>query len=277
MLEASRYCEQQVRQADKDHFLATLFAPAALRPHLYALYAFAIEIAQIRDRITNPLAGEVRLQWWRDALTAASGEAGGNPVAAALIATIARFGLPEATLLDLIDAHQFDLYAEPMASLADLEAYADATAGSVIRLAVHILSGSAPAEDDVIRSAGIALGMTDILWRLPLHVARGQLYLPADVLARHSVQPADIFARRTKPGLYAALADLVAVARRSLDAVRAEAGRLPPEWLPALLPLSVLPLRLRRLERDHPLQLSPVPQWRRQWAMWRAARRPAGV
>src|SRR3954452_10924125 len=109
------HCEQLVRAADKDRFLATLFAPAEKRGPLFALYAFNIEIASVRERAREPMPGEIRLQWWRDVINGERAvEAVANPVAAALIETAARFSLPRARLLDLIEAHAFDLYDDPM-------------------------------------------------------------------------------------------------------------------------------------------------------------------
>ena len=57
-----------VREGDRDRYLAMLFAPADTRPHLFALYAFNLEIALVRERITEPAAGEIRFQWWREVL-----------------------------------------------------------------------------------------------------------------------------------------------------------------------------------------------------------------
>jgi phytoene synthase len=276
MQTAFEHCELQVRDADKDRFLATLFAPAPMRGPLHSLYAFDREIAGARDRITSPLPGEVRLQWWRDVLTGtAHGDAAANPVAAALLDTVTRFALPVPMLLDLIDAHTFDLYDEPMATLADLERYADATATNILRLAGHILVGERMAAlDDMIRHAGVALTLTGAMSQLPVHAARGQLFLPEDILAAHGVLAADIFAGRTSEPLRAALADLRDIVGRQLAAIRERVADIPPPFWPALLPLAPLPLVLHRLARDDPFQPQPLSQWRRQWRMWRAARRP---
>jgi phytoene synthase len=93
------YCEQLVREADKDRFLAGLFAPADRRDPLFALYAFNVEVARVRELVHEPLAGEVRLQWWRDALKEqAHGEVRANPVADALLDTIAQFKLPSRSI-----------------------------------------------------------------------------------------------------------------------------------------------------------------------------------
>jgi len=85
------HCENLLREGDKDRFLATLFAPADKRGPLFALYAFNHEVARVRETVREPLAGEVRLQWWRDAVASGGGEARAHPVAAALIDSIERF------------------------------------------------------------------------------------------------------------------------------------------------------------------------------------------
>ena len=132
------YCEDLVRTADKDRFLASLFAPAELRRHLFALYAFNVEIARVREVVRTPMAGEIRLQWWRGALQGEGyGEVRANPVADALIDTIASYRLPVDPLLALIEARSFDLYDDPMPSLDALYGYARKTSSSSDRTRRH--------------------------------------------------------------------------------------------------------------------------------------------
>ncbi len=116
MAKRSDYCAALVRAADHDRYLATLFAPAEQRGALYALYAFAAEIAQVRELAREPMPGEIRLQWWREALTGERDEeAAANPVAAALREALVRHDIASDQLVAVIDAHTFDLYNEPMA------------------------------------------------------------------------------------------------------------------------------------------------------------------
>src|SRR3981081_1071007 len=111
MQDAFAHCEALVRTADKDRFLAALFAPAEHRGALYALYAFNIEIARVREIIREPLAGGIRLQWVNDAIRGkAAGDVEANPVAAALLGAVARYGLPRELLNSMIAARRFDLY-----------------------------------------------------------------------------------------------------------------------------------------------------------------------
>jgi 15-cis-phytoene synthase len=278
MREAYEHCEQLVREADKDRFLATLFAPADRRPALLALYAFDIETARVRALARQPLPGEIRLQWWRDVLHGERAEeARANPVAAALLDTVAGRALPREPLLELIDARAFDLYDEPMQTLTQLEAYCGSMSGNVFASAAHILdAGAHPATADLAVRAGIAVAVTALLRTFALHASRRQLYVPLDMLERHAVHAEDIYAARNSPGVLAALAEMREQARRHMRVADAPDALVSPSALPAILPVALVPLYLDRMERPgyDPFRTAiEVPQWRRQWALWRAARR----
>ena len=274
------HCAALVREADRDRYLATLFAPAEHRDALFALYAFNVEISRVRDLAREPMPGEIRLQWWREALSGErEGEAAAHPVTAALRATLERYGFVVTPLLELIDAHSFDLYAEPMATLADLQLYAIRTQSPLFAMAAGFLgSGGAPAEPFTL-DASVAITIGKILSDLPRHAARQQLYVPLDVLGRNQVRQADIFAERTSASLFAALAEMRALARRHLAGAHATLNVAPPEILPPFLPLALLGPQLRRMERaDYaPFRYTPLAPWRRQWTLWRAARDPRRI
>lgn len=275
MQDALAYCADLVRNADRDRFLATLFAPAEHRGALHALYAFNLEVARVREAAREPMPGEIRLQWWHEVIAGErAGEASANPVAAALLDAIARYRLPEARLTGCIEAHRFDLYDEPMATIGDLEDYARRTSSAVIDLAAQILGADAR---PVAEPAGIALAIAALLRALPLHATRRQLYVPVELLHRHGVSPEAVFARQSSAGLTAALAELRALARRHLAQVQVYAPNLPPQALPAVLPMAPLRSSLNRLGRGEAFAPGEISPWRRQWLIWRAARNPARI
>jgi phytoene synthase len=264
MPDAFDHCEQLVREGDKDRFFATLFAPQKYRRALYALYAFNLEVARAREAAREPLPGEVRLQWWRDVLAGGGrGEVAANPVAAALREIVVRYRLPPQLLVDLLDARTFDLYDDPMPSLSELELYAVRTSSALMEHAARILND------------GIAYAITGLLRAFPIHAARRQLYLPMDVMERHGAQPEDAFAGKATPELRAALAELRLRARRQLAAARELVSSAPAAAAPALLPAALVGPALRRMDgRGYdPFRPADLPQWRRQWILWRAARR----
>ncbi|HEY2185496.1 MAG TPA: phytoene/squalene synthase family protein [Xanthobacteraceae bacterium] len=280
MQDAFAYCEAQVRARDRDRFLSALFAPAQQRAALFALYAFNLEVARVREAALG-LAGEIRLQWWADILAGqARGEVEGNPVAAALLAAIAQYGLDTARLAALIDAHRFDLYDEPMSTLADFEAYADAVTTNLIKSATQIVLGRPGSEtEELAHHTGIAQAITGLLAAFPVHSGRGQLYLPLDLLNRHGVGREHIAEKRASPALRAALGELRSIARHHLRQARQLVGRAPAAALPAFLPVALAGPTLARMERKEYQPFAPiiVPPWRRQWLIWRAARRPERI
>lgn len=264
-------CEELLRARDRDLWLACLFAPKDARAHIHALYAFALEAADVSAKVTQPLLGEMRLQWWIDALegVAAQGEgARANPVADALIDTIERFALPRAEFIALAEAHVFDLYDDRMATWSALEDYCRATASAPLHWAARVLGADLQAPSaGAFEDAGIALGLTRIL-RALVQSPQQEKFLPDEAFAGD----ADSDARGS--GLRAALRETQARAQSRYESARTLAEGLG-DARAALLPCATIPLYLERLARSDydPLRLpgEPTPL-RRQWRIWRASR-----
>jgi 15-cis-phytoene synthase len=272
------YCEELVRRHDQDRWLASLFIPQDRRRHIHALYAFSLEIARVKDIVSEPLLGEIRFQWWRDALEGKNaGEARANPVSAALLDTIARFDLPKKLLLELIEARIRDLYGDKIESVGALDSHLDATSSNLFRLAMLILDGEAAAPGLAVSShAGITYGLIGLMRALPWHAAQGTLFVPAEIFKAHGVEADEVAARRAPLALLSALADLRALVRRHLDIFDARLPSLPEKSKPAFLPLSLCQpyLQLMGKQGYDPFRtIVELPQWRRQWILWRAARR----
>ena len=135
-----------VRRHDRDRYQTALFAPAGRREALFALYAFNYEIARVRESVTQPMLGQIRLQWWREVIDAAY--AGAVPrrheVAEPLTAAIREFELTRAHFDRMIDAREADLADEPPVDVAALQAYAEATSAELTRLALEVVELSRP-------------------------------------------------------------------------------------------------------------------------------------
>ncbi|HSJ39433.1 MAG TPA: squalene/phytoene synthase family protein, partial [Xanthobacteraceae bacterium] len=180
-----------MRKADRNRYLAALFAPADRRGALFSLYAFDIEISRLRDVAHEPMPGEIRLQWWREVLEGVrAGEAAANPLAASLLATLARHRLTPGKLTDLVEAHRFDIYDDPMPTLAALQSYASNTAGAIFDYATRVLG---EASEEIAIEAGQAQTIADVIALLPRHAARHQMFLPLDMLQQYGCGPDDVF------------------------------------------------------------------------------------
>jgi phytoene synthase len=276
----AEHCAALVREHDRDRYLATLFAPADRRDALFALYSFAVEIGRVRDVAREPMPGEIRLQWWREVLEGQrEGEAAAHPVAAALRAAIAQHGLDASRLIAFVDAHTFDLYDEPFKTLDDLDNHAVLTEGLLLATAAKVLGHEGFTIEVVMRHAGIALTVLRIALALPRHAARHQLYIPLEVLDRHTVDRESIAAGEDSAELRAALAELRRHARRQLTAAAMEAGDVPVAVMPALLPLMLIGPTFKRMDRRgyEPFAPAPLSRIMRQWLLWRGARDPRRI
>jgi phytoene synthase len=272
MLEAFAHCEALVRSADRDRFLSALFAPAEHRLALYALYAFHIELARIPDVVKEPLAGEVRLQWWSEAIyDQRPDEMRGHPVASALGEVIEKYRLPRRLFDEMIEARRAHLGRELFGDLAELERHALHTSSNLIELSALILGADGRS---FAAPAGISLGIVSLLRSFAQDAVNGRVTLPADLLLQCAVLPQDILAGQTTPEIASLLANMREVAARHYQEARVLIERDGQVAVAAWLPVALVPLDLRSLARiaDKPFAAVEVPRWRRQWVLWRAAR-----
>jgi phytoene synthase len=251
---------QSVRDADPDRYFSALFAPAAVRPLLFALYAFNAEVARVAETVREPMLGAIRLEWWREtAEGAAKGAPRNHDVARGLVALFTQGHLALADLEALIAARAFDSSADHFADFAALENYLDQTSGAVMRLAARLLGG----KPGLTGEAALAFGLTGLIRSLPFHNARHKLYLPLDLLSVLHLTPQDFFhLEKGDPRLLAASRQTALKARDHFLAARA--APRPGAALAAILPAALVPVYLRKLGRE-------VPIHRRQMALLSAA------
>jgi phytoene synthase len=263
-----------VRRLDRDRYRAALFAPRPQRDHLLSLFAFNIELSRVREEVSDATLGQIRLEWWREALEqSAAGEMLGHPVADALALARRRCVLPGDLLTDMIDARQSDLSATPMPDQTHLEDYLARTAGTVFQLGGYILGQRDEHTAHLARHAGVAFGLAGIMRALPVHRAQGLVMLPRAEAAAAGVQTGDVRQGKTTDALHAELARLRELAEAHRAAAAEEFALLPPQARPAFLPLALVRGQLRALARPgrDPLREVPAPQhFTGFWRMWRA-------
>lgn len=274
---------QAVRTNDPDRYLATLFAPSETIPHLMALYAFNCELVKIPSHVSDPMLGEIRLQWWRDVLHAMEkGEETGHPIADAFGSTIRRFDLPHFDILGLIDARSFDISQAVMPDTQALNTYLGKTEGTLFKLACHILGGEQMDNaEQAARLAGSAYGRMDILRTLARSLAQGRVPLPASSLMERGFDPQILTAREPKEKWTQDLRDIwkwvLAESITDIQKTHAEAERamrsLPGQLRPAFLPLALIAPHLKSITKvghDPLTMIASIYPLHRIWRLWRA-------
>ncbi len=251
--QAQEYCRDLVAKADRDRYLTSLLAPPAHHPDLWALYAFNVEIATVREQVSEPQIGEIRLQWWADAVRSVYARAPQeHPVAQSLARTIRRADLPQHAFINMIEARRFDLYDDPMLTMNDLEGYLGETSSMLMQLAARVLCGDAAYElAELSGYAGVAYGLTGLIRSLPIHCARGQCYLPLDMLARSELTPAHVLSRQRSDACDLVLSKLRHKAAARLQEARALQHKVPVAALAAYWPASIAEMHLTRMAKSN--------------------------
>ncbi len=273
--DAPDFCADLVRSHDFVRYASTLFVPVEMRRPLLALYAFNAEVSRVREQVSQPLPGEVRLQWWTDMLLGAGhGGVEGNPVASELLRVIQNFRLPAERLVRLVEEHQFDVYNDPMPTQSALEGYANDTSSTLFALAGRIAVPPSAELDHLARHAGLALGFVQAINAMPRDAARRQLFVPLQLLEKHGSGMEQVFAGKQTPQARAAIDELIASAQQHLDTALGLLAEMPPEVRPIFLPLAIARADLARLSRadNDPF----LPHFRSRfstlWVTWRASR-----
>ncbi len=264
------YCAVEVRRHDPDRFLCALFAPADRREDLFALCAFSLELARVREQVSEPMLGRIRLQWWRDAVEEIySGIPRRHAVIQPLHAAVKRYGLDRALLDRMIDAREADMDGKPPRDLAALEGYADGTAGALAALSLAVLGVADEPAGRAARHVALAWALTGLLRAAAFHAHAKRQYLPQDLMQAHGASQAELFELRAHPALSDVARGVAQAARGHLAAARALRRGVKRAALPVLLPAVLARRYLKTLERGGYDPLSPAFIERQKFAAWR--------
>lgn len=272
MSEDAGYVASFLRDADRDRYFATLLLREPERTAIQSLNAFSADVASIRDRAREPAAGEIRLQWWADAL---KGEGHGNvrqnPLAAALLDAIARYGLPSGPLLRLVAARRFDLYQDPMPDVASFEGYAGETVSVLYQLAAMVLNGGTEVETgDAAGHLGVAHALAGHLRAFGFNASQGRIFLPMNIFAANGVTDGEILAGQESEGLFAALGQIGDLAAEHLGKAQEAIAALPKPLRPAFAPVTIVGAQVRLVAASKtPFAAAPdLADWRKLLAQW---------
>lgn len=270
---ADRALIDLVRRVDHDRFLCALFAPRERQAALFGLIAFNHEIGRVRETVSEPLLGQIRLQWWREAI---AGIYDGTPrrheVVTPLVMAVRSHGLSRGYFDTLIDGRERDLDDAPPATMADLLAYVDATAAPLGTLMVEVLGAAGSTQAlAAARHAAIAYALVGLMRALPFHARQSRLYLPSDRLAAHGAAQSDVLGGRFSPALGVVIGEVLALAEARIAAARHSARGAPRAARVALLPASLAAMYGTRFKTvannpfDERLSIGPL---KRQLNLW---------
>lgn len=215
----------ELRGKDYERFLICLFAPVSVRDDLAALFLFNAELAHIRDQVTEPLLGQIRLQWWREALDKL-----GTPEQPphALLDRLSLWqqrGISLAPLHSLLDARTTDLLAEPFPNLPAYETYRQETSAPLGALLAALLGqpANAPLFAEVMTNYA-AIGL---LRAVPYWLHRRQMPLPPEIIAQYAINSGALAELKPEPGLMRWATTMARQAHEKCKSLNAQLRALP--------------------------------------------------
>lgn len=185
-----QYCLNELQGSDV--YPALLYLSKADRASASALYAFKSEIDKISHIVKEPMAGEVRLQWWRDVLLGGrGGEAEANPIAKSVLKVVAQNKLATDGFDRFLEAKLFDLYNDPMPDQTSFEAYCGETESFFLQM-LGYASGIKGSEylNDLCGHGGVAIGISKTLLRLPYDSNLQKIYIPTTLIEEQGLATA---------------------------------------------------------------------------------------
>ena len=177
------YCARLARERDYGRYLAALAAKGNDRAALLVLLAFNDELGKIREIVSEPALGDIRLAWWRDALAGEGQEhEGSHPVARAIMEMRRNQNVNEAAIQAMIDGRARDMDPAAFDSVEELEAYGLDTAGRLALASLQVLKVSDVTSAEAATDIAKAWALLGILRSLPYHERAGRRVLTKRVV-----------------------------------------------------------------------------------------------
>jgi 15-cis-phytoene synthase len=189
LAEAYRECERITWSQARNFAYGIRLLPADKRRGLAVIYAFARRIDDIGDG-TMPAEQKIAaLEDARHAVLDLTRPSPDDPVLVALADVKRNFLVPIQAFGELIDGCVADVRGTSYQTFEDLLYYCRCVAGSIGRLSLGIFGTRRNADHaaELADSLGVALQLTNILRDIREDYANGRVYLPAEDLAKFSV------------------------------------------------------------------------------------------
>lgn len=184
----ARLCAMVARRHARTFTLASRFLPPAKRRAAYAVYAFCRTADDIVDLASPGDDSAAALDRYRLRLDAALHGDPDDAVFRELSRAVDEFGIPAATLQELLRGIARDLQPVRYSTWHALASYCEGVASTVGEMCAHVfgVEGGASGTAAAVRYArtlGVAMQLTNILRDVGEDAARGRCYLPDDELA----------------------------------------------------------------------------------------------
>ncbi|KAJ8353962.1 hypothetical protein SKAU_G00215290 [Synaphobranchus kaupii] len=271
-----KYCIDIVRSQDYDGFVSSLLLPDTSRRSSLALRAFNVELAQVKDSVSQKTIGLMRMQFWKTAVDEIYRDAPpSQPVSAELWRAVKKHRLTKRWLLRIINEREKDMEDRPYRNLQELEAYSENTHSSLLYLLLECLGVTNVHADHAASHIGKAHGIVTCLRATPYNSRRRKVYLPMDICMLHGASQEDFIRGSQEQNVKDVVYDIASQAHIHLQHAQSFSKNVPAVATSAFLVTVVLEdylQRVRKVDFDifHPSLLKrnpllPIQLYLRSW------------
>lgn len=253
-IQNTSFCVLEVKKYDYYRYLCCLLAPEEQRDKLFTIYAFNNEIAKIKDMVTEPMAGHIRLQWWREAIDEIYKKkpvSHKHEVVDALYELVHGSKIPKSMFHNLINAREADIEFHAPANMEDIKQYTINTSSNLFYLILAALEIDDKQAKEAAYYSGIAYAMTGIMRSMRHNSYHRRVMLPKDMMEEQQITTKEIIEGKNLEKTRTIVRALCEHAKVSLNHVAALSGEIPKEAKIALLPLSTVDIFLNRIKRHN--------------------------
>lgn len=242
------YCRDLVKQYDYENYLCSLLLPPGVQRSAFAIRAFNVELAQIRDVVSRADIGLMRINFWKDAVERAfKGSPPEHPVAQELTVLAQSKQLSRHWVNRMIESREGILGDRPHSTVNDLEEYAEKSISSTFYLILQSMGVQNVEFDHIASHVGKLQGITNLIRGVPFNASKGRVYLPSELMAKHKVSQESV--ARGKADLKEVIYDVACAAHQHLVKARSLKKGVPNDVKLVYLPAVASSAYLEKLRR----------------------------
>jgi phytoene synthase len=248
------FCSSQVKKYDYYRYLCCLLSPSNLQERFFAVYAFNSEIAKIKEVVSEPMVGHIRLQWWRDAIDEIYD---GIPVkhnheiVHALYKVICAVDIDKELFERLLDAREADIEFTAPETLDNLKNYAIGTCSNLFLLLLAACEIDDKHAAEAAHYGGIAYALTGIMRAMRHNAQHGMVMLPLDLMERFGISEDDVTDGKNLEKTYAITKIICENVSENLRQYRLAIKQAPKSTAHVFLPISIIEVFLNRIEKNN--------------------------
>lgn len=248
----SSFLASEVKSNDYYRFICCLFAPEVMRERLFSLYVFNYEISKVKDIISEPMVGHIRISWWREAIEEiyVGKPARQHEILKSLQQAINETALPKEMLVGIMDANQNQIEFVSPRNIADLESVANQTSTGLLEVSLYLLCQKNGEGLEATKHIGIAYGLVEIMRSMRASASNSRLMLPEDLLVQQGITVDEIYSGKNLDRVKPIVKEICDIAESHLKKADALRKSHPKSALPVYLHSVVASCFLKRIRKN---------------------------